>query len=88
MFETYEDGKNNTTGEKRRLLARQNQGEDQDAIHKAIVLKVDMVDDKKTRGEEDGQTSRMGGLFIWQGNGLDESTDHPWLALTRVGRPL
>lgn len=55
------------------MLASQNNREDQDAIQESVVLEVDVVDDEKTRREENGETGHMRGLLVRQGDRLDKS---------------
>ena len=51
MFEAQKSGKKKTTVEESRLLARQDNRENQDPIHETIVLEMDMVDDEESGGE-------------------------------------
>lgn len=49
VLETKKCGKKNSTVEKCRLLARQDNRENQDPIQKSVVLEMDVVDDEEAR---------------------------------------
>lgn len=52
MLEHQENGEEYTAEKERGLLAREDEGEDEEPVEKAIVLEVDVVNYEKAGGEE------------------------------------
>lgn len=48
MLETKQDCERDTTGQESRLPAGQYDGENENTVHEAIVLEVDVIDDEQT----------------------------------------
>ena len=72
MLHAQQDCEKNTTVEESGLLPSQNEGENQNPVHKPIVLEVNVIDDEETRGQQDGKAGHMRSLLVGQRNGLDE----------------
>lgn len=75
VLETKERGEQNSRAEECRLLAGQDNREDQDPIQESVVLEMDVVDNEKTRREEDGETGHMCSLLVRHRSRFDESKD-------------
>lgn len=52
MLEAEQGGKNNAAGQETGIVSSQDDRQDQNAIEEAIILEVDMVDDKKSRRKQ------------------------------------
>ena len=67
MFEAKQDCESDATQQKPRLPACKNDREDENAVHEAVVLEVNMVDDEQTRRKKNRECSRVRCLL--SGNG-------------------
>lgn len=67
------------------LFPREDEGNDQDAVQKAVILKVDMINDQKSRREEDRQGCCVSKLLVRWGRRLDKARGRrqPWLPVCR-----
>lgn len=86
MLETEQDCKDDTTIQKSRLLACQDNGQDQQTVHEPIVLEVDVVDDEQSGRQEDRKTGNMGEVSIAGRHGFDEPNQHK-SAIVNTNRP-
>lgn len=71
MLEAEQGGEDEARCEEGGLRAREDEGEDEGAVEKAVVLEVNMVDDEEAWGEEDGDGGGVGGALICRGR-VDE----------------
>lgn len=71
VLEHQKNGEEDAAEEERRLLAREDEGEDEEPVEKAIVLEVDVVDYEEPGGEEDRESCDAGGAFRGGGGSLD-----------------
>ena len=71
VLEHQENGEEDAAEEDCRLLAGEDEGEDEEPVEEAIVLEVDVVYYEKTWGEEDRERCDACGAFRGGGGGLD-----------------
>lgn len=62
VLHTEQSREDQAAGEEARFVPGQNQGGNQDPVHAAVVLEVDVVNNQKPRRQEDGDGSGLGGL--------------------------
>lgn len=64
VFEAEKCGEQQSAFEKGRLLLSEDDREDEQAVHGAIVLKVDMVDDEQSWREKNSQGGGMCSVLV------------------------
>lgn len=75
VFEAEQHGKDEAAQQQSRLAASQDKRQDEHAVHEAIVLEVDVVDDQEARGQDDGEGGNLGGTLRLEGARVDEALE-------------
>jgi len=81
MLQAEQNRKDDTAIEEGRLLACQNNRQDQETVHKPIVLEVDMVDNEEPGRQEDRKTGNVGEMCISGRHGFDEPKQRKQISL-------
>lgn len=72
VLHAEQHGKHQAARQQRRALPRQDERYDENAIHEAVVLEVDVVDEEEAGREKDGQGGGLGRAFRSARGRVDE----------------